>query len=966
MHRYFRLIVFCLLPLVFHVAYGQKKDDASIAKMIQEYKLDIRGPYKDIRWFCKDGTINPPKEPCGEVGGYQRARYKDAVEALAKSNKIYLGQILSTTSREAFWDDQNNQSRLKQFQLEQFLRANDNGWINRRAQYYRGAYQVEDEEAWGIDFLQYVLSDTQKVNRYFFLIRQSAIDIPHTGDNNTTQKVRAVSREISDRYVPFMDLRVKIHGQPDQGDIRKVIDFRAKHKSRLDDEVDKMLVQLIADMQIMYSQIQVTDFKSYVKKLPSAHSMTSALNEFIAQYGMAKDAGIRCQLISQMALLIRKELLSVPKAGARLALLDISIRLERILNREAVAWKPETLAAQLLKTQTLVQAGAGFGYLEIWEWEIIKDDLTLSEKEEITLKQLNHIVERSQKAVEWGTGMVRATYQAVVKLYSGFEPLAYGLVDDRVRSSVLLELGSCVSVLGDFFATEAGFSNQVMDIANQSSMRGLNPGYALGELVVTNQSPEEIEVVSDKIYVFNRPPADLKPVAGIATVTEGNMVSHVQLLARNLGIPNAVLSADNLQALMPYNGQKVFYAVSNNGTVIMKPANALTAEEEALFVTRTRSEEMIAVPVESMELNDPRILNLRDVNASHSGILCGPKAANLGQLKLMFPDHVVEGLVIPFSIFRQHFDQPMPGQHQTYWEFLNGVFDEARKMQEEENDQNIIETYVLGELEVLRSAIKEMPLSPDFRMELQHKFVTVFGAEMGQVPVFLRSDTNMEDLKDFTGAGLNLTLFNVLDEEKIFQGIRDVWASPYAERSYKWRQKYLLNPENVFPSILIIPSVNADYSGVLITKGISSGMAEDATIAFNRGVGGAVEGQASEAWLLSADGHNLMLSPAREPEFISIPATGGSQKVHTTFEERLLSEERLTSLREMAGALLEKLPATGMKWPYDVELGFKDDHIWLFQVRPFVENKRAASSQYLQSITSPLNAEKVISLNVSL
>lgn len=966
MHKYYRLIFICLIAMAFHSVYGQKKDDATIAKMIQEYKADIRGPYKDIRWFCKDGTINPPKEPCGEVGGFQRARYKDAVDALAKSNKIYLGQILATTSKESFWDEQNNQSRLKQFQLEQFLRANDNGWINRRAQYYRGAYQVEDEEAWGIDFLQYVLSDTQKIKQNFFLIRQSASDIPHAGDNNTTQKVRAVSREISDRYVPFMDLRVKIHGQPDQGDIQKVIDFRAKNKTKFDAEVDKLFVQLIADMEIMYRPIQVTDFKSFVKKLPSTSSITKALTDFIDQYGVAKNAKERCLLISRMALLIRTDLLNVPKASGRLALLDVSNKLELLINREAPLWKPETLEEQLFKAHTLVKAEAGFGYLEQWEWENLEGDLTLTDGEEINLRQLNNFVERSQKAIEWGTSMVRATYQDVIKLYAGFEPLAYGLVDDKVRSSVLLELGSCVSVLGDFFSAEAGFSNQVMDIGNQSSMRGLNPGYALGELVVTNQAPEEIEVDNDKIYVFNRPPADLKPVAGIATVTEGNMVSHVQLLARNLGIPNAVLSSDNLQALLPYNGQKVFYAVSNSGTVIMKPATALTEEEMALFMTRTRSEEMITVPVESMELDDPRILNLRDVNASHSGVLCGPKAANLGQLKLMFPDHVVEGLVIPFSIFRQHFDQLMPGRDQTYWEFLNAVFDEARKMQEEEDAPEKIEHYVLGELEILRAAIKEMPLSPEFRLELQQQFVTVFGKAMGQVPVFLRSDTNMEDLKDFTGAGLNLTLFNVLEEEKIFQGIKDVWASPYVERSYKWRQRYLLNPENVFPSILIIPSVNADYSGVLITKGISSGVSEDATIAFNRGVGGAVEGQASESWLLSADGHNLLLSPARETEYISIPATGGSLKVHTIFEERLLSESRLESLRAMTKSLLEKLPATGMKWPYDVELGFKDDHIWLFQVRPFVENKRAASSLYLQSITLPLNAEKVISLNASI
>ena len=72
-----------------------------------------------------------------------------------------------------------------------------------------------------------------------------------------------------------------------------------------------------------------------------------------------------------------------------------------------------------------------------------------------------------------------------------------------------------------------------------------------------NGSSEDIEVSSDKIYIFQRPPADLKPIAGIATVEEGNMVSHVQLLARNLGIPNAALTSSNLNSLKKFEGQKV-------------------------------------------------------------------------------------------------------------------------------------------------------------------------------------------------------------------------------------------------------------------------------------------------------------------------------------------------------------------------------------------------------------------------
>jgi phosphoenolpyruvate synthase/pyruvate phosphate dikinase len=224
----------------------------------------------------------------------------------------------------------------------------------------------------------------------------------------------------------------------------------------------------------------------------------------------------------------------------------------------------------------------------------------------------------------------------------------------------------------------------------------------------------------------------------------------------------------------------------------------------------------------------------------------------------------------------------------------------------------------------------------------------------------------MEDLKDFTGAGLNLTLFNVLDAALIWQGIKDVWASPYTERSYQWRQRYLNEQANVFPSILIIPSINADFSGVMITKGVSSGKDDDITIAINRGVGGAVEGQASESWLLRPNGQNVLISPAREPEYMSIPSSGGVLKVATTYEGRLLNEKRLGLLREMAASVMKDLGALGIKGPYDMEMGFKDDKLWLFQVRPFVENKKAAASEYLGSISPTMDYAKLIPLNTRL
>ena len=529
----------------------------------------------------------------------------------------------------------------------------------------------------------------------------------------------------------------------------------------------------------------------------------------------------------------------------------------------------------------------------------------------------------------------------------------------------MLYLGYAVSRLGDEFAIKAGLSNDVLGIRGQSSIHGLNPGFTKGELVVVSGSPDNIEISPDKIYVFNNPPSDLKPVAGIATVTEGNMVSHIQLLARNLGIPNAVISRDNMQAIQKYNGEEIFYAVSNKGTVIMKPVSKMTSQERKLFEEKKRSEEKISVPVDRMEIYNPRIIDMKTINATHSGIVSGPKAANLGQLKQMFPGNVVEGLVLPFSSFREHMNQQIPGQEITYWVMMIKIFDHAECMRCSDFTEQQIESYILENLALLQSLIKKMPLLPSFKADLQKQFQSVFGKPLGKVPVFIRSDTNMEDLKDFTGAGLNLTVFNVVDAEKIYQGIRDVWASPYSERSYRWRQRYLNNPENVFPSIVIIPSVDGDHSGVMITKGVTTRNDNDLTVAFNRGVGGAVDGQAAESWLISEDGKNYLISPARESTYRTIPASGGSVMKQATFERRILTAAHLDALRFMAQKIRQQLPNTPgitTKGPWDIELGFKDDKIWLFQVRPFVENKQAAASDYLQQITPEFKEDRILIL----
>lgn len=962
-----KLIILSLVVFfISNTINSQELSSKEIKLIIDSYKNDVRGPYYRIKWFCKDGSIREPKDPCPDDigGGIQHASFKESALKLRKTNHLYFGEILAGTDFDSFLDKENDFSRLKQYQLGKYLASVDDGWVLRKGQYYRGAIQSEDEQAWGKDFFIKLLKDDAFLEQHYYLIRQALKDISHNGDTNIAQDIRSKSKTLSDEIPSFMDIRIKIHGNPESSDIKLVENYYQENNSKISDEQKKEFSKLLKTMKIYYAPI---DFKSMANDLASIsekNETTKNIQNFLNSYSSNTSNESLLTEISNILSNIRLHIVSFKNSDNRLKVLDITNDLELILIKEFQNWKPETLDENLAKISVLTCATMGTGLIEFWEYNAIehviyKDPNT----KELSLDELNDILTVSRSIVEWSTSMVKANYQKQVDNYALFEPLAYGFIDDRVRSSIVLNLGEMVSNLGSFVAEKSNINNNVMQISSQSAIRGLNPGYAFGELVVVDGNPDAIEVNTSKIYIFEKPPSDLKPVAGIMTVSEGNLVSHVQLLARNLGIPNAALSNKNLKELKPYSGQHVFLAVSNKGNVILKSEANMSSEEKALFSKKERSKNVIAVPIDQIRLDVSKVINMRDVDAKDSGKLCGPKAANLGELKKLFPEQVVEGIIIPFGIFRTHMNQNMPNENKTYWNYLNDTFKKADELQANNAPEQEVENFQLIALEKLHKAMLNIDLDPTFVKHLKGSFKSVFGDEIGNVPVFLRSDTNMEDLKEFTGAGLNLTLFNIREEQKIIEGIKRVWASAYTERSFKWRQKYLSNPENVFPSILIIPSVDVDYSGVMITKGINSGNDNDLTVAFSRGAGGAVDGQSAETRLITSNS-NVLLAPARQADYIRLPEKGGIKDYMTAFNEPILNKENIEDIRALAQEIRKttRKSSETKNQAYDVEFGFKDNKLWLFQIRPFVENKQAKSSGYLASISPKIDTDKKIKL----
>lgn len=964
-----------ILILLLFIPFGQSllatEMPANMPALIEKLKKDPRGPYKGIFWFCPDGSIIPAKERCSKPGGIQHALHKDEVTALATNYHLYLGQILAGSNRSAFLDERNNYSRINQYQLGKYLERSDDGWIMRKARFYRGALQAEDEEAWGRDFLKWVLDNDSLVSRRFYHLRQFLRDVPHQGSNNLLDRIRANAKTIGDSLSSFMDIRVKIHNLPDAGDVDRVKSFRRtlRNKDKITPATQKMLEMLEKDLVEFYGATDAITLGKYLTYLPDKSAVKKSLNNLLNLLATNPSGREVCIHLSDLLFQIRTDFLQKALKGQRLLLMSLSQAAEAKLFRMLPEWKTNSRAELIEKGYHLARAATATGLIEFWEWELLQPQIIYPEANKtLSFAEFSLIVEGFRRAVEWGIGMVRSTYEEEIHRYSRFEPLAHGFIDDRIRSCPLLALGEVAGQLAAIRGTIAGSKNRILNLNDTGGARGLNPGVCSGELVVIEGAAENIDYDASKIYLLQTPPADLKPVAGILTISEGNAVSHVQLLARNLGIPNAVVTPQIFNALKQINGQRIFYAVSPRGTLILKAANEMATAEKQLVVKQEQTRTTITIDTRRINLKSNQVLSLYELRSTDSGRLCGPKAAKLGHLSALFPGRVPPGVVVSFGIYYEHLQQEMPGKGISYWQFLQDIFIRAENDRAGQKNPADIEKNTLARLRDLQEAIRQINILPAFKANLESRFTHIMGTEFGNLRLFIRSDTNMEDLKSFTGAGLNLTVPNIREPQKIYQAIRDVWASPFSERSYRWRQKYLTNPENVYPSILLLTSIDSDKSGVMITTGIESDNRNDVTIAFNLGIAGAVEGQASESYLLRSGGHNTLLAPSRSPHYQVLLPAGGVATHRADFSRPILSNGELHSLRKMAVEIEKILPgAPGMDTagPYDVELAFWNDNLWLLQVRPFVENKAARSLEYLRSIDPPVNQRQAVPLSVS-
>jgi hypothetical protein len=555
-------------------------------------------------------------------------------------------------------------------------------------------------------------------------------------------------------------------------------------------------------------------------------------------------------------------------------------------------------------------------------------------------------------------------YQAMEKL-TQIEPLAMLFIQDQLRGSPLLIFSKVLDGLSRDANRLAGVKHRLFDQDIGVGFTALNPGLARGTLHVEPDLSNLENFKADGIYLLPETVSDLPPVAGILTAGEGNPLSHVQLLARNLGIPNVSVADTVVVELSKHDGEQVVMAVSKSGLVEISPWSDRWKE---IFEDADAAGSVVIKPdLEKLDLTVRDLVQLDDLRAVDSGRIVGPKAGKLGELRAHYPGRVSRGVAIPFGIFRQEaFDQPYPGGEGTVFEWMVVKYSELAAIPVDDPEH-------ARKAEVFRAELYDIiiktSLSTKFQGRLRAALQETFGSD-NPPGVFVRSDTNVEDLAGFTGAGLNLTLPNVVGYENLLIGITEVWASPFTARAFAWRQSHMTQPEHVYTSILLLESVASDSSGVLVTQDIDTGDRAIVSVAVNEGLGGAVDGQAAESLRIPLDGSSVrVLATATDPWRRLPDPNGGLELLPSSGSDTVLQPLEIDQVIDFAQHLPDKFPPItddeGNSAPADVEFGFVNGELRLFQLRPFLDSKMARGIGYLHQMEARLKNTSLIEVDMN-
>lgn len=447
----------------------------------------------------------------------------------------------------------------------------------------------------------------------------------------------------------------------------------------------------------------------------------------------------------------------------------------------------------------------------------------------------------------------------------------------------------------------------------------LHQAQNVGVLRILDRLNDDTILDRNEIVIFRAAPITLTPISGVITTTFSTPLAHVNLLAKNWGVPNAYIK-DAAETFQPLAGKFVYFETRADGYTL-RPATANEAAERGRQLAKRADLVTPPADLEFRELTELKAQRHTDAKRF------GAKSANLGEVLRAINTNTVRDIVVP------------PG-------FTIPFFYYEQFLRENKLDERILEllgddrfnhdaAYRKERLTELRGKIQNGNLNAQFTRAVLAKKQQLFGAK----GVFARSSTNSEDLPNFNGAGLYTSVPNVRDEQPLLAAIKIVWASLWNYEAYEARESFGINHSGVYPAVLIQEGINAEAAGVLITTNPFDRTDRGAVyVNAKRGLGiRVVEGRRVPEQLLYRPKSNSVrvLTRSGDDTLLTFDERGGVREVQIESNRAVLTN---AVVRRLARAALQ-IQRIFRGVPQDIEWITIGTQIYVVQSRPYVETR---------------------------
>ena len=447
----------------------------------------------------------------------------------------------------------------------------------------------------------------------------------------------------------------------------------------------------------------------------------------------------------------------------------------------------------------------------------------------------------------------------------------------------------------------------------------LNQAHNAGVLRILDRIADDTILDRNEIVILREPPITLTPVSGVITTTFATPLAHVNLLAKNWGVPNAYIKGA-AELFAPLAGKFVYLETRADGYTLRPATVNETAERGRQLAARS---DLITPPADLEFRALTELKNQRRADAKRFGA----KSANLGEVVQAVTTGAVRDITVPSGFTIPFF---------YYEQFLRAHKLDEAILELLGNDRfNHDAAYRKVRLAELRGKLQNAAHDDAFARAVIAKRHQLFGDQ----GVFARSSTNSEDLPNFNGAGLYTSVPNVRDDQALLAAIKTVWASLWNYEAYEARESFGINHSGVYPAVLIQSGINAEAAGVLIT--VNPFDADDRAAVFinaKRGLGmRVVEGRRLPEQLLFTPRTNAVrvLTRSGDDTMLRFDERGGVREIKIETGRAVLTD---ALVRRLARAALQ-IQRVFRGAPQDIEWVTVGARIFIVQSRPYVEGQ---------------------------